>query len=658
MIQVDDLNELLVNLKADKQSADSHKATWDSRREIWIKESNGEPYGNETKGKSTIVARDIKKAESWQHAAIIDPFVSNSDMVKATPIGAEDEVIAEQSETLLNHFFCRSFDRYNFVSEGFKILQREGTVIARTGWEFVEQEVEVEVPIMETFNIPTPQGIVPQEQIVGYTTETQVRTVINRPTAENRDNRTLWVDPTEKQNISKAQFVIEHFKSSISKLTQEGIYENLDQIDVKTDEYIDDDESYGDSDSESFTFQDKARAELDVYEYWGNYDINDDGIAEPIVCTWIGNVIIRLEENPYPDGEVPYISTALDPEPFSINGRPNADLLSTDQKVSTSILRSLMDTLDRSTNGQRGFKEGTLDPANERKFKAKQDFKFQGDAPVIWEGKYADFNPSILQFYELNQRDQQEKTGIRPFAGGQGKYDSATSASMAMDAVAKKQVDVSRNFAENFIIPLLRKWLSMINEFMEPEEIERITGKPYVKPDSLNPTGNIDIRIEVATAETDAAKAADISFMLQTMAQSLPFDLTKLLLSEQAELKKMPGLAKKIMDYQPQPDPLEQQKKILEIQELEASIAEKKSRAIENEADLRLKEAQTVVEQARARQLHAEADIKDQDFVDKTTGVSHQRALELQNQKILGDLAKQDKANEKQLAGIRAKVGA
>jgi len=646
MIDINNSAELLESLKADKESSNNHKATWDSRREIWIKEGNGDPYGNEQKNKSSIVSRDIKKTEVWQHATIIDPFVSNTDMVRATAVGAEDSPVAIQSESLLNYFFCRDFDRYNFISEGFKILQREGTVIARVGWEFQEAEVDIEVPITKVVSIPTPQGIMQQQQIVGYRTETQMKTILNRPTAENRDNRTLWIDPTEKQNISKAQFVIEHFKSNLSKLTQDGIYENLDLIDVKSDAHQEsEDVSYDDSDPDSFTFQDKARAELDVYEYWGNYDLNEDGIAEPIVCTWVGETIIRLEENPYPDGEVPYISTALDPEPFSINGRPNADLQSTDQKISTSIIRSFMDTLDNSTNGQRGFKEGTLDPANERKFRARKDFKFQGDSPVIWEGKYADFNQSVLSFYEMVQNNQSELTGVRPFAGGNADYGSSRQAGMAMGAVAKKEIDISRNFAENFIKPLLRKWLAMINEFMEPEEVERITGAPYVKPDPLDMDGNLDIRIEVSTAETDAAKAGDISFMLQTMSQSLPFDLTKILLAEQADLKKMPTLAKKIMEYTPQPDPLEQEKKMLEIEELKASIAEKQSRARENEVDMRLKESQTVLNQAKARQTHADSDIKDLDFTDKSTGVSHQRELEKQNQKITGDIAKQRISN-------------
>ncbi len=639
---------LLTSLKADRTSADSNKSTWDTKRETWIQESNGDPYGNEKKDKSSIVSRDIKKAEVWQHATIIDPFVSNSEMVRCTPVTFEDKPLADQSELLLNHFFTREFDRYNFVSEAFKIAQKEGTVIARAGWEFQETEVEVQVPITQMVPTMTPQGPMAQPQVVGYRTEMQMKTVINRPTAQNRDNRTLWVDPTEKENISKAQFVIEHFKSSLSKLRQEGIYENLDDILVPTDEYQDqDEESYTDSDDNSFTFADEARAELDVYEYWGNYDVDGDGIAEPIVCTWIGNVVIRLDENPYPDGEVPYVSCALDPEPFSINGRPNADLMSTDQKINTSIIRSIMDTLDSSTQGQRGYQEGTLDPANERKFKAHKDFKFQGEKPNFWEGSHATINPSIINFYEMVRRDQSELTGIRPFAGGEGSLGSATAASQAMGAVAKLEVDISRNFAENFITPLLRKWLGMINEFLEPEEVERITNSPYVQPSEADLDSSVDIRIEVSTAESDKMRAQELSFMLQTMGQTLPFDLTKMILQEHAELTKMPGLAKRIEEYQPKPDPMEEQMKQLQMQELQASIAEKQSRAAENQVDMEMKRANTVLAQAKARQIHSQADGQDLDFTRKASGQDQQEAVQMENTKTRNKMVEENNKPQK-----------
>jgi len=55
----------------------------------------------------------------------------------------------------------------------------------------------------------------------------------------------------------------------------------------------------------------------------------------------------------------------MDPEPFSLFGRPLADLLSTDQKVATGLLRSFIDTLNSSTNGWRNeqIEEATVKAA-------------------------------------------------------------------------------------------------------------------------------------------------------------------------------------------------------------------------------------------------------------------------------------------------------
>jgi len=148
----------------------------------------------------------------------------------------------------------------------------------------------------------------------------------------------------------------------------------------------------------------------------------------------------------------------------------------------------------------------------------------------------------------------------------------------------------------------------------------------------VNPTASVDIRIEVNTAESDNAKASELSFMLQTLGQSLPFELTKVLLAEQAELKKMPGLAKKITEYQPQPDPIAQEKAQLENEKLKAEIAEKYSRAEENKvADIRAKEAKSILDQAKAREIHGKADATDLQYVNDSSGKTHAEAVDLEN---------------------------
>ena len=245
-----------------------------------------------------------------------------------------------------------------------------------------------------------------------------------------------------------------------------------------------------------------------------------------------------------------------------------------------------------------------------------------------------------MSFYQLVGGELQTKTGVRPFAGGQqaGALQSAKQVGASMDAVGKLEVDISRNFAENFIKPMLIKWHSMNNDFLEAEDVERITNKPYVPYDPADPDGNLDIRIQVNTAEADAEKSRELAFLQQTMGPNDDPKVSRKIRAEMFKLKGMPELAKWIEEYEPQPDPLMVQKAQLEIQELQASIAEKQSRAQENQIDMELKRAKTVVEQAKARQLHSESDMKDLDYVRTQTGQKQQEEMVKQQQKANNDL--------------------
>jgi len=128
--------ELLSALKSDLKASEHLKQDQDALVTKWKNEYNGKPYGNEQEGKSAIISRDIKKQSEWQHATIIDPFVSTSNVIKAIPITWEDEESARQNELLLNTQFCRKFNRFNFMTKAVKVLDQEGTIVIETGWDY------------------------------------------------------------------------------------------------------------------------------------------------------------------------------------------------------------------------------------------------------------------------------------------------------------------------------------------------------------------------------------------------------------------------------------------------------------------------------------------------------------------------------------------
>jgi hypothetical protein len=84
----------------------------------------------------------------------------------------------------------------------------------------------------------------------------------------------------------------------------------------------------------------------------------------------------------------------------------------------------------------------------------------------------------------------------------------------------------------------------------------------------------------------------------------------------------MPELSKRIAEYKPQPDPMAQQRAQLELQLLQAQIANEQAKAAENTVDVEYKKAKTSTELAKSRNLEGKSDLDDLDFVNKESGVA------------------------------------
>lgn len=621
-------SELLKALKADLKSAEVLKNDLDMKISDWRNAYEGKPYGNEEDGKSKIVSRDIKKQSEWQHASVVDPFVSTSEIVKCTPITFEDTESARQNQLLLNTQFCRKFDRYNFISKAVKVLDREGTAVIQCGWDYEDKEV---VNTVEAIEVDEDGNMIIVSKEV---TETVV--VKNQPTAKVCRNEDVYVDPTCQDDLDSCQFVIYRYETDLSTLRKDGRYKNLEKVaKIESGEDYD----YDPEDETEFKFADQARKKMVVYEYWGNYDVDNDGIAEPIVCAWIGNVVIRLQSNPYPDGKPPFIIVPFNSVPFQMHGEANAELIGDNQKVKTAIIRGLIDNMAQSNNGQIGMRKGALDTSNRRKFLKGNNFEFNGSPNDFWQGSYNAIPGSAFDMLGLMNNEIESITGTKSFSGGINGGSlgaTATGARGALDATAVRRMNVVRNVSENLIKPLIRKWMSYNSEFLEEEEIVRVTNEEFVPVRRDDLDGRIDIDISISTAEDNAAKSQELSFLLQTVGPNEDPTIRREIMASIMELMRMPEEAKKMREYQPQPDPVQEQLKQLELQrlmlenqKLQSEIERNFARAGEDQVDILLKQNKAAVEAAKARKLDSDADITDLKFLAEDRGLNHQRQLEL-----------------------------
>ena len=642
--------ELLKTLKQDLSAAKDMKAAIDQRvaerRDVY----NGKLYGNEEEGKSKIVVKLAKRQSEWAHATIKDPFVSTPEIIKCNPITFEDVNAARQNELLLNYQFCRQFDRYKFMTKAIKVLDVDATLVVQTGWVYEDEEITQMTDVVDIDDYGN-------EFIITQRIPT-IRVKKNQPTAKVCRSEDVFIDPTCQDDLDNAQFVIYRYETDLSTLKRDGRYKNLDKVKEVASDYTND-EDFDAEDESEFKFNDKARKKLLVYEYWGNYDIDDDGIVEPIVCAWIGGTIIRLQSNPYPDKKPPFIVVPFSSVPFQIHGENNIDLIEDNQKVVTATTRGIINNMAQSTNGQVGIRKGALDAIQRKKFFNGKNFEFNGTPADFWQGSFNQIPGSAFDMMALQNNEAESLTGTKGFSQGltgNALGNTATAARGVMDATATRRLDTVRNIAENLIKPLMRKWMSYNSEFLSEEEVIRVTNEQFtpIRRDDL--AGNVDIDITISTAEDNSMKMQELTFLLQTLGNTLPFELTQKILAQIARLSRQPELEKDVAGFKLQPDPMAEQTKQLEMAKLQAEVQYLQARAYalhagagEDDADKAEKMAQAELKRAQARKLMSEADnldlkyvaddgqVKHQEDIDKEN-LKHQQKLELEDMKRLARL--------------------
>ena len=636
---------------------------------------------NTPEGNSKIVPKLIRKQAEWRYAALTEPFLSTEDLFKVNPNTWADTKAAEQNQLVLNNQFNTQLDKQLFIDEYVRAAVDEGTVIVRVGWEFEEEQYKGTFPqvqyvvdptfaktlqqvdqmfqqdpnqfyqkvpeeLQQAYELSKQKGQSIRPQVIGQVTETRTRTVKNRPTVEVCDYRNVIVDPTCQGDLNKATFVIYSFETSLSKLRKDKKYKNLEFINIETNTILGTPDHASTTGTQTFNFNDKPRKKFVVYEYWGYWDIHGDGTVVPVVIAWVGNTIIRMEENPYPDKKIPFVAAQFLPVRKSIYGEPDGALIDDNQRIVGAVTRGMIDIMAKSANGQMGVRKDALDITNRRKFDKGQVYDFNVNVDprqAIYMHTFPEIPQSAQFMLQLQNMEAESLTGVKSFSQGiSGKAlgDVAAGVRGALDAASKRELGILRRMAKG-IIEIGRKIVAMNAEFLSDKETVRITDEQFVEVYRDDLPGNFDLKMAISTAEEDDNKAQELAFMLQTMGNNMDPAMSRMVLVDIAKLRKMPELAKKIEQYQPQPDPMMQQKQQLELQLLQAQIEEIKANTQKQAASAELHATKVGTEQVKQQHMKSDTDLKNLDFVEQESGTKQERALELQDRQAQNNVQAQ-----------------
>ena len=657
------------DLKQDLENArPAHQARMsDIQRWCDLMAVRGSAKPKQVKGRSSVQPKLIRRQAEWRYSALTEPFLGSNKLFKVEPVTFEDAEAARQNSLVLNWQFRTKLNRVNFVDNFVRATVDEGTSITRVGWKRQTIMVDQEVPVYDFFPLQTeeqlaafqtaldqhaadPRGYeedVPDEIKAAielyiesgqatYAVQSGVSVVqvekvlVNQPVVDLLDPQNVIIDPSCNGDLDKALFVIVSFETNKADLLKEpDRYKNLDAVNWEGNMPMTQPD-HNTSTPDSYQLNDPLRKKVVAYEYWGFRDIHGDGELVPIVATWIGDICIRMEENPFPDGKLPFVVVPYLPVKRNLYGEPDAELLEDNQKILGAVTRGMIDLLGRSANGQQGMAKGMLDPLNRRRYDNGQDYEFNPNmspsAGVI-EHKFPEIPQSALLMLNLQNQEAEALTGVKSFSGGisgEAYGDVAAGIRGVLDAASKREMAILRRLAKG-MTEIGNKIIAMNAVFLSEKEVIRVTNKEFITVKREDLIGNFDLETDISTAEVDNAKAQDLAFMLQTLGPNSDPGIVMMILAEIADLKRMPELANKLRNWRPQPSPEQQ-----ELQRLEIEKARKEVEKLQSEISLN---------NAKAQEALANKDQKNLDYVEQETGTKHARDMEKQRGQAQGNQA-------------------
>ncbi len=716
------------DLHHDYESSSSAQANIRQNLHKWkIAKEGGKPIAAEV-GKSTARPLLIRKNYEYKYSTYEEPFLNTKDMFKISGRTDEDIEAAKQNAMILNYQWSTKLKKVKLVGDIIKTYVDDGSVIVKTGWESEEGTKIVEEERPTYASVDESLSIMQQRVEAGEMTEAQAYAMMetgeliqtgiekvyveketlikNQPTYEVCQNENTIIDPTCEGDIDNANFIIHEYSTSYAELaTQEfqqwteeevqkdgsikeikhesGIYRNLNLLKVEDGDGNSSDGEYiynefDDDNASTMRFKDKARKKLRAFEYWGFYPIHGDDILVPIVATWIGKTIVRLEENPFPHKKLPFSIATYMSVNREVMGEPDAEVLSENQDSVGRMTRAAEDIVAATAVGQVMMDERFLpDAVQKNNYKLGKTVYFRGDLDpkkAIHVSKPPEVPGAIFNLVDRNKAESDDMAGSTNGGSAAAALGApAVSIRSSLDSRAKRELSILRKLSELFV-DMARMTIAMNQAYLDDEEVVRLTNEEFVTVRRDDLGGDFDLSIDISTPEKDEEAATKLTTLLQTNAASMDPEEARLIRSKLAALWKIPDLEKQIENFKPTPpEPTEldmlnlQNAKLIneklkkDLEESDSRIHERISRVLENEKDvdnklaqMELRIQQKLESMARTDKLRAETEIVGAEFVSRVSG--EKRKEELENKQIDSDIKFAEMESKSEVENLKIQI--
>ena len=136
-------DNLLSIIEREVASSTSYGGELDNQRRKAMEYYNGEPFGNEINGRSSVVSTDVMDVVEWSMPILMKIFGSGDQVGRFEPQNPEDVEMAEQATDYCNYVFFRENDGFKLLYDVMKDALLSKTGIFKVIWKD-DEEVERE----------------------------------------------------------------------------------------------------------------------------------------------------------------------------------------------------------------------------------------------------------------------------------------------------------------------------------------------------------------------------------------------------------------------------------------------------------------------------------------------------------------------------------
>lgn len=642
-------------------------------REKALKYYRGDPLGNEVKGRSQLVSRDVAEAVDSLIPQLMKIFVGSDRAGSFEPTKPEEEEGARQATDYTNWVFLQQNNgpmiTHTWIKDG--LLARLGVV--KVWWEPEEKRrreayeglTDEELAALDIddddivseraermVEYPGPMGI---EQV-------RVHDVVLQRLYERGCVKIVNLPPedfavdTRATSDDTITFAAHRFCTTVSDLVEMGFDKKLvekiptgyDEFDTEKSER-DSPERGNASDGEGEDL-DPAMRKVWIAECYLRMDYDEDGYAEWRKVTVGGPTTnLILLDNEEADDH-PFCTWTPFPFPHKLHGESLADKIIDIQDAKTALIRQTMDNLYQVNQPRPVIDTNTVDVDDVLNHEIGHPIRANGNvqAAVMWQSVPFSAGHSFKALEYFDQA-RELRTGVSRITQGldpDAINKTATGVNAITNFSQERVATIARVLAETGFKRLYRRILELVTKYQDKEKIIKLRGQWVpMRPTEWSEHMDFAVTVGIGTGNKDQA-LMHLNNILNIQMQALQFQggpsgplvtlnnvhNTLARIVENAGLKSPelyfqdPGTAPQQPQQEPPPDPnvlkVQQDGEIRKAEleqrgQIEAANLQIKARATEGELQLKRETAAAELAMKRDQSMAQQAMSREQMFADQ-----------------------------------------